>query len=67
MNDLQKSIVLSMAEHNMNKAEVARASYFSRGNVLYHCDVIKAQTGLDPRSFYDLIKLVEMVKEGEYG
>lgn len=65
MTDLQKEIILSMADHNMNKAEVAKAIYFSRGGVLYQCDVIKQKTGLDPRNFYDLIKLVEMVKEDE--
>ena len=65
MDDRNKAIILSMADHNMNKAEVARVLYFSRNGVIYHCDVIKQQTGLDPRKFYDLIKLVDMVKEGE--
>ena len=64
MTDRQKAIVLAMAEHNMNKVEAGKSLFYSRSNVLYHCGEIYKQTGLDPRKFYDLVKLVEMVKEG---
>ena len=66
LKDRQIEAIVGMAKHNMNIAEVARAYSFSRGNICYHCDVVKEKTGLDPRCFSDLVKLLEMV-EGNDG
>ena len=63
----RRDIVLAMAEHDMNLLAVARAMYFHRNNVKYHCSQIYRITGLNPRRFYDLVKLVEMVKEDNDG
>lgn len=65
LSDLRKDIVLTMADSNMNLCEVARKLYFSRRNIDYHCLKICEKTGLNPKNFYDLIKLVEMVKGGD--
>lgn len=56
-------IVAAMADCNLRPSEVARREYMHRNTVLYHLDKVKRETGLDAQNFYDLIKLVDMVKE----
>ena len=55
-------IILAFADSGMNIAETAFVVYMNRGTVIYHMEKIKRITGLDPRNFYDLYKLVSMVK-----
>jgi carbohydrate diacid regulator len=62
LDDRKRAIILEMAEQNMNTAAVARKMYFHRNAAVYHFDKIQDITGLDPRNFYDLVKLVKMVK-----
>lgn len=56
-------IIVAMADCDMIPAEVARREYMHRNTVIYHLDKTKRETGLDGRCFYDLIKLLEIVKE----
>ena len=60
----KKEVILAMAELNMNESEVARKMHVHRNTVVYQCEQILKKTGLNPSNFYDLVKLVEMVKEG---
>lgn len=61
----KKEIILALAECNMSANEAARVKHYHRNTVVYHCEQIRKKTGLNPRNFYDLIKLVEMAKEGD--
>lgn len=65
MTELQKEIILTFALCNMNVCATARAMYTHRNNIEYHLGRVKAETGLDPHNFYDLIALVKMAKKGE--
>lgn len=65
LNDRRREIVLALAEHDLNILAVAREMYFHHNAVRYHCEQIHKKTGLNPRRFYDLVKLVEMVKDGD--
>lgn len=62
-------VVLAYAENNMIVAETARALFMHRNTVQYHLDVTRDKTGLSPMKFYDLVKLVGILKErrGEDG
>jgi sugar diacid utilization regulator len=64
MNELQKQIVIAMAENDMCIDRVAKATNYCRTNVQYHINRIKEITGLNPRKFFDMIKLYEMVTGG---
>ena len=59
----QKEIILAFADCNMRLKTVAEKLYFHRNNIVYHCDKIMDKTGLNPRKFYDLVELVQMVEE----
>lgn len=63
MTKQDAQIVLAFAECDMRASEVARREYMHRNTVLYHLDKVKRETGLDAQNFYDLIKLLEIVKE----
>lgn len=61
-DDRKREIILAMADCNMNLHEVADATHYHRNTVDYHCKQIFEKTGLNPRCFYDLVRLVCMVK-----
>lgn len=63
MTERQREIVLGYAECSMNAVETGRKLYLSCVTVGYHLNQIKKTTGIDPRSFYGLCKLVQMAKE----
>lgn len=59
----EREIVLGYAECSMNAVETGRKLYLSYVTVGYHLNQIKKSTGIDPRSFYGLCKLVQMAKQ----
>lgn len=62
MNEKDKLIILALAENNM-RAKVAAKQLGLHYNVVYYrMGRIWDKTGLDPRNFYDLHKLVERAK-----
>lgn len=63
LTDREKEIILAMAACDMNKTNAAAKLYFHRNTMAFHMDKIRKKTGLDPRRFYDLVKLLEMVNE----
>lgn len=64
LTELDEKIILAFADCNMNAAEASRIVYMHRNSILYHCSRVEKLTGLDPLNFYDLVKLVEMIKNG---
>ena len=62
MKQAGKEVILAYADSNMNAYETARRLYRSSNSVLYQLQKVKEETGLDPRNFHELVKLVEMVK-----
>ena len=67
LSDKNKALILALAECDMNEAKVGRLMHYRRNTVAYHYKRIFAETGLNPSKFYDLVKLVELVKEGKDG
>lgn len=60
---IEKEIILMMADCDLKMAEVGKRIGYCRGAVFYHSRRIQQKTGLNPRSFYDLLILLDMVKE----
>lgn len=59
------AVILSMAANSLRPSDVARDLCYHRNTVIYYCDQILALTGLDPRTFYDECKLLDVVKEAQ--
>ena len=62
LTNRQKEIILAVAQCDMSLNRVAEMLYFHRNTVVYHCDAIHRNTGLNPRRFYDLEKLLKIVR-----
>lgn len=67
LTEVDFQIILEMADNNMNETETARVLFMHRNNVVYHIQKIKRLTGLDAAIFYDLVKLVEIARNGGAG
>lgn len=63
MNEVEKEIVIAFAKCNMNLSETARLVHMHRNSIVYQLEKIQKKTGLQPKRFFDLIKLVEMCEE----
>ena len=58
MTELQAKIILAYARHDMKVMRVAKEIYVTDSVVHYYFQKIKQETGLDPKKFYDLCRLV---------
>ena len=65
LTEMDKKAVLSYAENSMRMSRAAKALFMVHSAVYYHIISIKAKTGLDPRNFYDLSKLINLIQKGE--
>ena len=55
MPDIEKDIILAMAECDLKKFAVAKKLHCHRNTVTYHIEKVKDRTGLDATKFYDLL------------
>ena len=58
LTDLDKSLIIAYANHDMNRSKTAKHLYMSDATVSYHLDLIYTQTGVNPRSFFGLLYLL---------
>ena len=63
LTDVDIRVVLAFADNNMSVVETGRKLFMHRNTIQYHLDVTGEKTGLSPMKFYDLVKLVGMLKE----
>lgn len=63
MDERERLIVIAYADNNMNAQLTAQRIYYHRNSIWYHFNRIQEKTGLNPRNFYDLVKLVAIAKE----
>lgn len=62
MTQQEKEIVLTFADSDMKLYTAANRMHYNRNTVKYHMGKIKQETGLEPRRFWDLVKLVQMAE-----
>ena len=56
----EKEIVQAMADNWLSQTKAGREIFLSYRTVDYHVSAIRKRTGLDPRDFWDMIRLVQM-------
>ena len=61
--DLDYQIILALADNDMKVSLAANDLHYADGTLYYHMNKIKWLTGLDPRKFWDLVKLCKIAKE----
>jgi sugar diacid utilization regulator len=65
LTDVDVQVVLTFADNDMNATETGKKLFMYRTTVTYHLERVGAKTGLSPFKFYDLVKLVGILKETE--
>lgn len=65
LDDVERNVIMAMADENLCVSKAANSLYLHRNTVVYHLDQIQMITGLDPRKFYDLVELIDMLMKGE--
>ena len=63
LDDFDYQVILAFAENNMRTLETSYCLDVHRNTIDYRIGKIKRITGLDPRNFYEFIKLVEMARK----
>ena len=63
MTDIQARVILAYAAHDMCCYRAHDDVHLSKNGMNYYLDRIQKDTGLNPRCFYDLVKLVEMAND----
>ena len=64
LKEIDRRIIRAFAQNDMNVRRTAISLYMARNTVLYHIEKIRAETGKDPRVFYDLCELLLCATEG---
>lgn len=61
MEDRDKKLLKTYAENNMSMKKIGNAVYLHYNSIRYRFRLIQRETGLDPRNFYDLEKLLAII------
>lgn len=61
----QIECIAAYATNNMNIQATATSLYRHRNAVEYHLREVKRKTGLDPKVFFNLIRLLNLIEEKE--
>jgi sugar diacid utilization regulator len=62
LSEREIEIIFGLADNRLSTKKTADSLFFSQNAVIYHVNRIKMKTGLDAKDFYDLTKLIEIVK-----
>lgn len=62
LTDVRKKLIVALSENGMVVSRAASSIGIDNATARYHIKMIKAITGKNPRDFYDLGDLVDMVK-----
>ena len=63
MTELDKDVIVALADNRMNINDAAKALFICHQGVRYRIEKSKKSTGLDPKDFHDLCVLYAMVCE----
>lgn len=61
----QKQIVKAFAKCDMSTSRTARETLYSQKDIDYHLRMVKLKTGLNPRNFIDLVRLLVLLGEAD--
>ena len=57
----QRCIVWALCRNDLKVKPAAGELFYGKSSLAYQIEKIKEKTGLDPRNFYDAIKLLAMI------
>jgi len=63
--DSEQDILRAMARNSLNVSDCAIELHYHRNTMVYNLDKIKKKYGHDPRTFYGLSELLDLLEVGE--
>lgn len=63
MTNEDKALIRAYAANDMDMCKTGKQVYMHYNSIRYRFGVIKRETGLEPRHFYDLIALLKKIGE----
>ena len=63
LTDKEKAVVWAICRHDLSPSAAAGELFYCRNSIDYQARRIRQKTGLDPKNFYDAIRLLEMIGE----
>ena len=63
LTNIERQVIRTVADCDLNVTQASRVFHYHRNTLVYHMEKIKRKTGLDPRRFWDMIKLLEVINE----
>ena len=64
LSERQREVIKAFADCNMNASVTAKRTFTDRNTIYYHIREIRRKTGLNPRCFRDLNKLLSILEKG---
>ena len=61
LSEASREVVLAYAKNNMSAKATATQLFRHYNGIMHHLTTVKKKTGLDPRQFFDLCKLVSVI------
>ena len=61
LKDIDAEILIAFVCNNMSIEDTAKSQFIHRNTVTYHLEKVEAVTGLNPRNFFDLVQLMELI------
>lgn len=63
MTKAEANVIIALANNKLSSRSAARSLNYHHNTIYYHCCKIRKATGLDPRDFYDMQKLLPVAEE----
>lgn len=63
MTKHEARVIIALANNKLSGRDAARSLNYHHNTIYYHCCKIRKATGLNPRDFYDMQKLLPMAEE----
>lgn len=57
------AVINTMAECDLSPTRASKRLYYHYNTIIYWCRRVEDKTGLNPRHFYDMVKLLSLIEE----
>ena len=63
MTKHEANVIIALAKNGLSSRAAARSLNYHHNTIYYHCCKIKKSTGLNPRDYFDMQKLLPVAEE----
>jgi DNA-binding CsgD family transcriptional regulator len=63
LSETEIKTIRSLAENSLRPQRVADKLCYARSSIMYHIEMIRMKTNLDPTDFYGMTKLLKLIGE----